>query len=93
MENLTLAQVGILLGYFFFTYGYKALITNVNWVDERSVLILKTFIPAINLSFGLILGVSGLAGFDVLSGVLGALATGGAADLVQLPSKASKQVE
>ena len=77
-------QLYILISYFLSVYGYKLIL---NFATSKVQAIAKALIPAVNLIFGLVLGFYGIADFDITVSVLGAMATGGAADLMSLPKE------
>lgn len=81
-EELTLLQIGVLSVYFIAMYAFKYMVQ-----DTKYGPVLRSFIPALNVIGGLLLGYFGLAGFDVTTGILGGLATGGLAGVVSMPSK------
>lgn len=83
--TISLTQFSVLAFYFVFIYGAKGVLDSFS--DSKPARILRALIPAFNLIFGLVLGATGLAQFDMTAAVLGALSTGGAAGLLQLPSK------
>lgn len=87
-EELTLLQIGVLSTYFLLIYAYKYMVQNTKYGP-----VLRSFIPALNVIGGLLLGYFGVAGFDITTGILGGLATGGLAGVVSMPSKTVDAVQ
>ncbi len=89
--TLETTQILVLCCYFAGIYAYKFFVEG-SFLEDQTKAVMRGMIPAINLIAGLILGSFGLADFDMTVAVLGTLATGGAADLLKMPTSIKKKL-